>query len=117
MRYARWPPANWGVECSAGIRKRKRQRKEIVRIVVTFRGFLDHLRQASELVDFHEPMDIRGHRYMVHQSGKALFFHGSRATTPISKAPRGNTLGVSQRTLRNSSSVLRNGISAASEFD
>jgi 2,5-furandicarboxylate decarboxylase 1 len=41
----------------------------------TFRGFLDHLRQADELVDFHQPIDIRHIATLVDQSDKALFFH------------------------------------------
>ncbi len=41
----------------------------------TFRGFLDQLRQAGELVDFHQPIDIRHIATLVDQSDKALFFH------------------------------------------
>jgi 2,5-furandicarboxylate decarboxylase 1 len=41
----------------------------------TFRGFLDQLRQADELVDFHQPIDIRHIATLVDQSDKALFFH------------------------------------------
>src|ERR1700689_3594992 len=41
----------------------------------TFRGFLDQLRQTGELVDFHQPMDIRHMGTLVDQSKKALFFN------------------------------------------
>jgi 2,5-furandicarboxylate decarboxylase 1 len=41
----------------------------------TFRGFLDQLRRAGELVDFHQPIDIRHIATLVDQSDKALFFH------------------------------------------
>src|ERR1700756_1384314 len=41
----------------------------------TFRGFLDQLRQAGELVDFHQPVDIRHIATLVDQSDKALLFH------------------------------------------
>jgi 2,5-furandicarboxylate decarboxylase 1 len=40
-----------------------------------FRGFLEQLRQAGELVDFHQPIDIRHIATLVDQSDKALFFH------------------------------------------
>src|ERR1700686_3718874 len=41
----------------------------------TFRGFLDQLRQADDLVDFRQPIDIRHIATLVDQSDKALFFH------------------------------------------
>ena len=41
----------------------------------TFRGFLDQLREAGELVDFRQPIDIRHIATLVDQSDKALFFH------------------------------------------
>ena len=41
----------------------------------TFRGFLDRLRQVGELIDFHQPIDIRHIATLVDQSDKALFFH------------------------------------------
>src|SRR6201996_9458518 len=41
----------------------------------TFRGFLDRLRQAGELIDFHQPIDIRHIATLVDQSDKAVFFH------------------------------------------
>ncbi|NDV88214.1 UbiD family decarboxylase [Aurantimonas aggregata] len=40
-----------------------------------FRGFLDRLRSAGELVDLHQPVDIRHIATLVDQSDKALFFH------------------------------------------
>jgi 2,5-furandicarboxylate decarboxylase 1 len=40
-----------------------------------FRQFLDRLRQAGELIDFHQPVDIRHIATLVDQSSKALFFH------------------------------------------
>jgi 2,5-furandicarboxylate decarboxylase 1 len=40
-----------------------------------FRGFLDRLRQADELVDLHQPVDIRHIATLVDQSDKALLFH------------------------------------------
>src|ERR1700691_5905904 len=41
----------------------------------TFRGFLDRLRQAGELIDFRQPIDIRHVATLVDQSDKAIFFH------------------------------------------
>src|ERR1700684_1463179 len=41
----------------------------------TFRGFLDRLRQAGELIDFHQPIDIRHIATLIDQSDKAIFFH------------------------------------------
>jgi 2,5-furandicarboxylate decarboxylase 1 len=41
----------------------------------TFRGFLDRLRQLGELIDFHQPIDIRHIATLVDQSDKALYFH------------------------------------------
>ena len=40
-----------------------------------FRQFLDRLRQNGELVDLHQPVDIRHIATLVDQSDKALFFH------------------------------------------
>jgi 2,5-furandicarboxylate decarboxylase 1 len=40
-----------------------------------FRGFLDQLREADELVDLRQPVDIRHIATLVDQSDKALFFH------------------------------------------
>ena len=40
-----------------------------------FRQFLDRLRQAGELVDLHQPVDIRHIATLVDQSKTALFFH------------------------------------------
>jgi 2,5-furandicarboxylate decarboxylase 1 len=40
-----------------------------------FRGFLDRLRKAGELVDLHQPVDIRHIATLVDQSEKALCFH------------------------------------------
>jgi UbiD family decarboxylase len=41
----------------------------------TFRGFLDRLRRLGQLVDLHQPVDIRHIATLVDQSDKALFFH------------------------------------------
>ncbi|MGR7994505.1 MULTISPECIES: UbiD family decarboxylase [unclassified Xanthobacter] len=41
----------------------------------TFRGFLDRLRDAGELIDLRQPIDIRHIATLVDQSDKALFFH------------------------------------------
>jgi 2,5-furandicarboxylate decarboxylase 1 len=41
----------------------------------TFRQFLDRLRDAKELVDVRQPVDIRHIATLVDQSDKALFFH------------------------------------------
>src|SRR5271163_1229578 len=41
----------------------------------TFRGFLDRLRQVGELIDFHQPIDIRHIATLVDQSDKVIFFH------------------------------------------
>src|SRR5579864_6166602 len=40
-----------------------------------FRQFLDRLRQAGELVDLHQPVDIRHISTLVDQAATALFFH------------------------------------------
>jgi 2,5-furandicarboxylate decarboxylase 1 len=40
-----------------------------------FRQFLDRLRQAGELVDLHQPVDIRHVSTLVDQAKTALFFH------------------------------------------
>ena len=40
-----------------------------------FRQFLDRLRQSSELVDLHQPVDIRHIATLVDQAKTALFFH------------------------------------------
>src|SRR5215831_8218359 len=40
-----------------------------------FRQFLDRLRQAGELVDLHQPIDIRHIATLVDQAKTALFFH------------------------------------------
>ena len=40
-----------------------------------FRQFLDRLRQAGELVDIHQPVDIRHISTLVDQAKTALFFH------------------------------------------
>ena len=40
-----------------------------------FRGFLDRLRDAGELIDFRQPVDIRHIATLVDQSPKALLFH------------------------------------------
>jgi 2,5-furandicarboxylate decarboxylase 1 len=41
----------------------------------SFRGFLDRLRQAGELVDLHQPVDIRHIATLVDQAETALYFH------------------------------------------
>ena len=40
-----------------------------------FREFLERLRQAGEMVDIRQPVDIRHIATLVNQSDKALFFH------------------------------------------
>ena len=40
-----------------------------------FRQFLDRLRQTRELVDLHQPVDIRHIATLVDQASTALFFH------------------------------------------
>jgi 2,5-furandicarboxylate decarboxylase 1 len=40
-----------------------------------FRQFLDRLRQTGELVDLHQPVDIRHISTLVDQAGTALLFH------------------------------------------
>jgi 2,5-furandicarboxylate decarboxylase 1 len=40
-----------------------------------FREFLDRLREAGELIDLHQPVDIRHIATLVDQSDKALLFH------------------------------------------
>jgi len=41
----------------------------------SFRGFLDRLRQSGELVDLHQPVDIRHIATLVDQAKTALYFH------------------------------------------
>ncbi|GGF80352.1 hypothetical protein GCM10007301_45570 [Azorhizobium oxalatiphilum] len=41
----------------------------------SFRGFLNRLRDAGELIDLHQSVDIRHIATLVDQSDKALFFH------------------------------------------
>ncbi len=41
----------------------------------TFRGFLDRLRRLGQLVDLHQPVDIRHIATLVDQAETALFFH------------------------------------------
>src|SRR5579872_1745066 len=48
---------------------------ETKRMDETFRGFLDRLRQTGELIDLHQPIDIRHIATLVDQSDKAVFFH------------------------------------------
>jgi len=40
-----------------------------------FRQFLDRLRQNGELVDLHQPVDIRHIATLVDQAATALYFH------------------------------------------
>jgi len=40
-----------------------------------FRQFLDRLRQAGELIDLHQPVDIRHISTLVDQAKTALLFH------------------------------------------
>ena len=40
-----------------------------------FRQFLDRLREANELIDLQQPVDIRHIATLVDQSDKALLFH------------------------------------------
>jgi 2,5-furandicarboxylate decarboxylase 1 len=40
-----------------------------------FRQFLDRLRQVGELVDLHQPVDIRHIATLVDQAKTALYFH------------------------------------------
>jgi 2,5-furandicarboxylate decarboxylase 1 len=40
-----------------------------------FRQFLDRLRQNGELVDLHQPVDIRHIATLVDQAKTALYFH------------------------------------------
>src|ERR1700751_3144036 len=40
-----------------------------------FRQFLDRLRKAGELIDLHQPVDIRHISTLVDQAKTALFFH------------------------------------------
>src|SRR5215471_21107438 len=41
----------------------------------SFRQFLDRMRQANELVDLHQPIDIRHIATLVDQAKTALLFH------------------------------------------
>src|SRR5476651_2569854 len=41
----------------------------------SFRGFLDRLRQAGELIDLHQAVDIRHIATLVDQAKTALYFH------------------------------------------
>ena len=57
------------------LRHRDTGLEELERMDETFRGFLDRLRQAGELIDFRQPIDIRHIATLVDQSDKAIFFH------------------------------------------
>src|ERR1700732_4774692 len=45
------------------------------RMQENFRQFLDRLRQTGDLVDLHQPVDIRHIATLVDQAKTALFFH------------------------------------------
>ena len=45
------------------------------RMQENFRQFLDRLRQVGELVDLHQPVDIRHIATLVDQAKTALYFH------------------------------------------
>src|SRR5215470_9932580 len=47
----------------------------MLQVQENFRQFLDRLRQAGELVDLHQPVDIRHISTLVDQAKTALFFH------------------------------------------
>src|SRR5690606_10965395 len=48
---------------------------ETLEMKENFRQFLDRLRQAGELVDLHQPVDIRHIATLVDQAKTALYFH------------------------------------------
>src|ERR1700689_4531725 len=54
---------------------RPRTAREGTRMNEDFRQFLDRLRQAGELVDLPQPVDIRHIATLVDQAKTALFFH------------------------------------------
>ena len=51
------------------------RRKYVESLSAYARQFLSRLRDAGELVDLHQPVDIRHIATLVDQSDKALFFH------------------------------------------
>src|SRR6266852_612302 len=51
------------------------RRLETLKMKENFRQFLDRLRQAGELVDLHQAVDIRHIATLVDQAKTALFFH------------------------------------------
>ena len=64
-----------------------------------FRQFLDRLRQTGELVDLHQPVDIRHIATLVDQSDKALWFHdvigyGMPVVSGIIRTRERTTMGI-----------------------
>src|SRR4051812_10936376 len=65
-------PANQGIKPSFGPQRGFFQGHSMQE---NFRQFLDRLRQAGELVDLHQPVDIRHIATLVDQARTALYFH------------------------------------------
>ncbi len=58
-----------GMQAKAGVGEARKPFTE------DLRGFVERLRAAGELIDFHKPVDIRHVATLVDQSDKALMFH------------------------------------------
>src|SRR5438105_3466370 len=74
----RWTPAP-ALWSDAGLsslgRSRQQQLNWSAAMQENFRQFLERLRQSGELVDLHQPVDIRHLATLVDQADTALYFH------------------------------------------
>src|SRR5438105_4166011 len=64
-------------DANIGVDRRSSAVKDFSRVIMNenFRQFIDRLREAKELVDLRQPVDIRHIATLVDQSDKALLFH------------------------------------------
>src|SRR5262249_26990346 len=60
---------------TAVVQTRPPRRNSETRMQENFRQFLDRLRQTGDLVDLHQPVDIRHIATLVDQAKTALYFH------------------------------------------
>src|SRR5258708_6658076 len=80
-----------------------------------FRQFLDRLRQTGELVDLHQPVDIRHIATLVDQSKTALYFHKVigyelPVVSGIIRSPKRATTALGCETFREIEDKLRQAI-------
>src|SRR6516165_12061498 len=72
------PPGLWsdaGLSSLGHARQQPLARFRSASMQENFRQFLDRLRQSGELVDLHQPVDIRHIATLVDQADTALCFH------------------------------------------